>query len=65
MKSLVITPKDKTELKFVNDLLMKLGISATTMSKEEMEDIGLVRLMKEADRSKKVSRDSVMKKLKG
>lgn len=65
MKAVVITPKNKAELKFVNDLLNKLGISSSTMSEEEMEDIGLSRLMKAADRTKKVSRDSVMKKLKG
>lgn len=65
MKAVVITPKNKAELKFVNDLLNKLGISSSTMSEEEMEDIGLARLMKASDRTKKVSRDSVIKKLKG
>jgi hypothetical protein len=64
MKAVVIAPKNKTELKFVNDLLQKLGIASSEMSEEEMEDIGLVRLMKNADRSKKVSRTSIMKKLK-
>jgi len=63
MKGIVITPKSKTELKFLTDLLKKLGISSATMSDEEVEDLGLLRLMKVANRSNKVSRDAVMKKL--
>lgn len=63
MKGIVITPKSQTELKFVTDLLKKLGISTSTMTDEEMEDLGFLKLMKAANKSKKVSRDSVMKKL--
>jgi hypothetical protein len=63
MKGIVITPKSQTELKFVTDLLKKLGISISTMTDEEMEDLGLLKLMKAANKSKTVSRDSVMKKL--
>ena len=40
MKGIVITPKSQTELKFVTDLLKKLGISISTMTDEEMEDLG-------------------------
>ena len=64
MKAVLITPKTSTEFKFISDLLKKLGVSAATMSKEEFEDLGLSKLMKSADRTKKVSKDSVMKKLK-
>lgn len=64
MKAVLITPKTNTEFKFISDLLKKLGVSASTMSKEELEDLGLSKLLKSADKSKKVSRDSVMKKLK-
>ncbi len=63
MKGLVITAKSQTEFKFVSDLLKKLGISSATMSEEELEDLGLVKLMKSVDRSKKVSRETVMAKL--
>ena len=63
MKGIVITPKSQTELKFVTDLLKKLGISTSTMTDEEMEDLVLLKLMKAANKSKTVSRDSVMKKL--
>ncbi len=63
MKSLVITPRDSSELKFINDLLIKLGITASVMSEEDMEDIGLSKLMKGVDRKKTVSKASILKKL--
>ena len=63
MKALVITAKSQTEYKFLSDLLKKLGISAATMSEEELEDLGLAKLMKSVNRSKKVSRETVMAKL--
>ena len=61
---MVITPKSETEFKFINDLLKKLGISSAIMSEEELEDIGLSKMLKEVDKTKKVSRDSIMQKLK-
>lgn len=63
MKSVVITPKNKRELDFVSQLLEKLNISSRELSLEEMEDIGMTQLMHETDRSKKVSREQIMKKL--
>ncbi|MBA3665330.1 MAG: hypothetical protein H0W61_14120 [Bacteroidetes bacterium] len=63
MKGLVITAKSKTEFKFLSDLLKKLGISSAAMSEEELEDLGLVKLMKSANKSKKVSRETVVAKL--
>lgn len=64
MKGLVITPENQSELKFLSDLLNKLGISAPTLSQEELEDLGLLQLMKSANRKKKVSCDTVVAKLK-
>lgn len=64
MKGIVITAKDQTEFKFLSDLLKKLGISSESLSAEELEDLGLVKMMKSADRSKKVSRELIMKRLK-
>ncbi len=61
---MVITPKSETEFKFINNLLKKLGISSATMSEEELEDIGLSKMLKAVDKTKKVSRESIMKKLK-
>ena len=63
MKSILITPKNVREFKFLAGLLEKLKISSTTLSAEELEDIGMSVMMKRAARSKKVSRESIMRKL--
>ena len=63
MKALVIKPKNATELKFVSALLKRLGISSSSVSLEELEDIGLSKLMRISDKSQKVTRLEIMKKL--
>lgn len=63
MKAMVITPRSQTEFKFINDLLKKLGISSATLTKEELEDVGLSKMLKAVDKTKKVSRESIMQKL--
>jgi len=63
MESVVITPRNKKELEFVSDLMEKLGISTKKLSLEEKEDLGLGMLMREADRSKKISEKIILKKL--
>lgn len=37
---------------------------SSTMTEEEVEDLGLSKMLKEADKTKKVSRESIMNKLK-
>ncbi|MDP2208642.1 MAG: hypothetical protein Q8K98_07690 [Bacteroidota bacterium] len=64
MKSIVISPKNDSELTFVSTLLKKLSIPTKVLSEEEIEDLGLSILMREADRNKKVSRETIMRKLK-
>ena len=63
MKAIVITPKSNNEFKFIADLLKKLGVGSSSLSQEEMEDIGLAKLMRSADKNKKASRAEIMKKL--
>ena len=63
MKGLVIAVKDNDEFKFLTNLLEKLGVSSATVSDEEIEDIGLSRLLQSVDRKKKMSRESIMAKL--
>lgn len=63
MKALVVTPKNDSEFKFVSELLKKLGIGSSTLSQEELEDIGLSKLMHSADKTKTASRSEIMKKL--
>jgi hypothetical protein len=64
MTTLLITPKTTSELKLLEKLLQGLGIPSRPLTAEEKEDMGMTILMKQADRSKKVSREAIMKKLK-
>jgi len=63
MKPVLVTPKNEAERKFLSDLLKKLGISSRIMTEEEAEDIGLSLLLKKVDRTKKVNRSVILKKL--
>ena len=63
MKSIVITPKNQSELKFISELLKKLGISTRVLTEEMKEDIGLAILMNETNTDKLVSEEEIMKKL--
>jgi hypothetical protein len=63
MKAVLVQPKNQREMDFISQLLNKLGVSSHLMTEEEIEDLGLSMMMKNADRSKKVSRESVMRKL--
>jgi len=63
MESIVISPKSKDEAKLITDLLEKMNITAKVITDEEKEDMGLLMMMKEVDRSDKVSYEEVMKKL--
>lgn len=64
MKALVVKTKDPSEMKFISELLKKLGVHSTVMEIEEVEDLAMSILLKKADRNKKVSRETIMKKLK-
>ena len=64
MKGMVISAKNQREYNFLLDLLKKLGITSSEVSIEEMEDLGLAKMLKSVDKTKKVSRESVMNKLK-
>lgn len=65
METLVVTLKDKHEMQLVSDVLKKMRINARQLTKEDIEDLGLSKLMKQANRSEKVSREKVMKSLSG
>jgi hypothetical protein len=65
METLIVTVKDKQEMQLVSDILKKMCINAKLLTKEDREDLGLSKLMKQANRSEKVSRDQVMKSLSG
>ena len=65
MEALLVTAKNKTDLQFVTSLLKRMKIEVKALSNEDQEDLGLLKLMKQVDRSEKVSREKVMSKLNG
>lgn len=64
MTGLIITSKSKTDLKLFSELARRIGVKARSVSDEEILDLGLLKAMEEGRKTKFVSRDSVMKKLK-
>ncbi|WP_073108989.1 hypothetical protein [Hymenobacter daecheongensis] len=63
MNSLLITPASESELQLLTAMLKKMNIVAKVLSEDEKEDLGMGLLMKEAQGSPKVLRESVMRKL--
>jgi hypothetical protein len=63
MKSLVITPRSQEEFKLINSLLKQLGLTASKISVEEMEDLTLSKLMLKVNKTKLVSKDEIFRKL--
>jgi len=63
MKSILITPRNPKEFKFLFGLLNKLNVSSRILTTTEIEDMGMSLLLKPADRSKNVSRESIMRNL--
>lgn len=63
MESLIVTPRNKAEFQLIFDLLQKMRISNRVLTDEEKEDLGLGLLMKQVDRTQKVSREEIMAKL--
>lgn len=63
MEPIVLSPKSKREYDFISQLLAKLNIPSRRLTREEREDLGMANLMRDVDRSKKVSKASIMGKL--
>ena len=63
MEALIVQAKDRAELKFISDLLKKMQIESKLLTEEQQENLGLIKLMKEVDRTQKISRDKIMEKL--
>ncbi len=64
MESILINPKTKDEAKLIKELLQKMNISSKIITEEEKEEIGLLMMMEETDRSELVPFEEVLKKLK-
>lgn len=64
MKSLLITPKNEEESRFVKSLLKKLGYPVTELSDEDIEDAHLLHLMVSEKKEDYISENDVLDALK-
>jgi hypothetical protein len=63
METLILNSKSSSDLKLLADLARKLGISVKYLTDEEIEDIGMLKFLAEADRDEIVTKEQVMAKL--
>ena len=61
MESVLITPKDEQELNLIKAILERMNIAKTIFSDSEKEDVALLKLMLQADRSDLVSEKEIFK----
>lgn len=61
MEAILVTPKNIEEYSIITEFLKRNRIKNNILSLDDKEDYGLLQLMNEADRSKKVDRESIMK----
>jgi hypothetical protein len=64
METVVINTKNASSAKFILELVQKLGESGKILNLEEKEDFFLGDLMNVEKTDKKVSRETIFKKLK-
>ena len=64
MESLIVTPRSGAELKFVSELLNKIGLQTIKINDEAKENMGLAYLMSQADRNDIVDTELFKKSLK-
>jgi hypothetical protein len=63
METILISSKNKSDMDLLQKLAKKLGLSYISLNEEDREDIALLRALDEVDRSQKVSKASVLKKI--
>ena len=63
MESLLITPANQEELALIKAVLEKMNLKTKVLTDAEKEDMGMAHLMSQADRSKTITRQEVMEKL--
>lgn len=59
MDALIIKSNNRSDLELLKKLVAKMGLQSKSLSEEEIEDLGLAIMMKKADRSKTISRETV------
>ncbi len=61
--ALLIRPKNAEEADLLQRLVLRMGVKSHRLSEDDVLDMGLAILMRKADRTKKVSEETVMKLL--
>lgn len=61
MEAILVTPKNIEEYSIITEFLKRNRIKNNILSLDDKEDFGLLQLMNDADRSKKVDREAIMK----
>ena len=64
MESIVITPRNGAEMKFVSELLSKIGLETRKLDDETKENMGLAFLMSKVDRKDIVDLEEFKESLK-
>jgi len=59
----LIRPKNAEEADLLQRLVLRMGVKSHRLSEDDVLDMGLAILMRKADRTKKVSEETVMKLL--
>ena len=65
METLLLQSESKKEIKILAALAKKIGLKATFITNEAMEDIGLANAMKKGRTGEYVNTNAYLKKLKG
>lgn len=63
MDSIIIKTPGKSDSKLLEQIALKMGYEFRKMSSDEIEDLGMLNAMEEADRSDKVSEEEILKQL--
>jgi hypothetical protein len=64
MEIAILQTDDKSNLKLLIEVAHEMGVTIKVLSENQKEDLGMGILMRQADRSEKVPREEIMKKLK-
>ncbi len=63
METILISSKNKSDMDLLQKLAEKMGLSYVSLNEEDREDIAMLRALLEVDRSQKVSKSNVLKKI--
>jgi hypothetical protein len=63
METILISSKNKSDLDLLQKLAEKLGLSYISLNEEDREDFAMLRALLDVDRSQKVTKSSVLKKI--